>query len=487
MAKRKPNILFIQADQQRMDALGCYGNPIVRTPNLDRLAAGGVRFENAFTCTGVCTPARGALLSGQYPHRSGMVHNPELPGNRYGRRLCEFDSPVEPFSGILSAAGYDLHHVGKWHIGSWFGTKPAHFGFTGQFYPGYGYPREHPHYDRFLRRRGADGFGLHKARGGGQTKRYFNEHRVAPEASIPGYLCGQAVDRLRRCAKSARPFFLGLNFWGPHIPVNIPPEYLYMYHPADMPLPPSFANVTDHRPAIVDKAHRMWGGAILDEAMARRIIAAYYGYVTLIDHQVGRVLDALEATGQADDTVVIFTSDHGSTLGSHGLQDKGLNMYDDVYRIPLIISGPRVAKPGTSTDRFAITMDLSATFVDLAARRVPKSYDGAPLTPFMRGELRHTIRKEIVMEGFGHQVPFLQRAIRDRRYKYIFSATAIDEFYDIQADPHERRNLIDSADAKLIARCRRKLIAWGAANADHVTATFARLVDRPAHVPGPTA
>ena len=158
-------------------------------------------------------------------------------------------------------------------------------------------------------------------------------------------------------------------------------------------------------------------------------------------------------------------------------------MYDDVYRIPLIISGPRVAKPGASTDRFAITMDLTATFVDLAGRPTPKSYDGAPLTPYVDGDLKHTIRKEVVMEAFGHQVPFLQRAVRDKRYKYIFNATAIDEFYDIQADPHERHNLIDSADAKLIARYRRKLIAWGAAHGDHVAGTFARLTDRPAHTP----
>ena len=452
MAARRPNVLFIQTDQHRMDALGCYGNAIVQTPNIDRLAGGGVRFASAFTCTGVCTPARGALLRGQYPHKTGMIFNPENPGGRIGERLCTYDRPVEPFSRVLAEAGYDLHHVGKWHIGSWSGTTPRQFGFKGQFYPGYGYPREHAHYLRYLKSRGADGFDLRTPRGGKAAERYFNEHPVPAEASIPGYLCGQAVAALKRCAKGGRPFFLGLNFWGPHIPVNIPPEYLYMYDPADMPLPPSFANVTDHRPAIVDKAHRMWGGATLNEPMVRRIIAAYYGYVTLIDHQIGRVLRNLADTGLADDTVIVFTSDHGSTLGAHGLQDKGLNMYDDVYRVPLIISGPAVARPGSATDRFVITMDLTATFVALAGRRVPKCYDGRPLTPYIAGDLTHTIRRHVVMEAFGHQVPLLQRAVRDRRYKYIFNSTTIDEFYDIRADPHEKANLIDSADPKLLRR-----------------------------------
>ncbi len=474
MPTRKPNILFIQTDQHQRDILGCYGNPIVRTPNLDRLAAQGVRFTNAFTCTGVCTPSRGALLSGQYPHKTGMIFNPELPGGRVGRRLCTYDQPITPYSKLLADAGYDLHHIGKWHIGSWFETKPSHYGFKGPFYPGYGYPFDHPHYNRYLAKYGQPGFVTHPARPARNTKRYFAEHRVAAEASIPGYLCSQAVNVLKRTARRDNPFLLALNFWGPHIPVRIPPEYLYLYDPDDMPLPPNLGNITDHRPAIVAKAHNCWGGKILDETMVRRIIAAYYGYVTLIDEQIGRVLAALEATGQADNTVVIFTSDHGSTLGAHGLQDKGLMMYDEAYRIPLIISGPQVARPGSRVDPFVMNLDTAATFVDLAGQPVPDVYDGKPLTPYLRGDLKHTIRREVVMEAFGHQVPFVQRVVRDTRYKYIFNTTAIDEFYDIAADPFETTNLIDTADAALLRRYRRKLLAWGDANDDHATKVFAR-------------
>jgi len=425
MARQRPNILFFQTDQQRRDAAGCYGNPIVQTPNIDRLAATGIRFDNAFTCSAVCTPARGALLSGRYPHKTGMMCNPEMPSG-ISARLCEYTEPITPFSEPLREMGYVCHHVGKWHIGSWFESKPSDYGFGGVFYPGYGYPREHEHYLKYLKKHGANGFELKTPREGEKASRYFHEHDVPAEASIPGYLATQTIEQLKAFRQSGDKFFLSCNFWGPHIPVNIPPEYLYMYDAAEMPLPPSFRNITDNRPEIVLKAHKIWGGAGLDEEMARNIIAKYYGYVTLIDAQIGRVMAYLEDAGMLEDTVVIFSTDHGSTLGSHGLQDKGLNMYDDVYRIPMIISGPMVARQGAVVERIVSHTDLSPTFIDLAGGKVPEGYDGSPLTPYVEGDLKHTIRKEMVMEGFGHQVPFLQRSIRDLRFKYIYNTTAID-------------------------------------------------------------
>jgi len=469
-----PNILFIQTDQHLRSALGCYGNPLIRTPNLDRLAAEGIRFDRHFTCTGVCTPARGALLSGMYPHRSGMIFNPELPGNRVGARLCEFDRPVIPFSKLLREQGYDLYHIGKWHIGSWFESRPSHAGFRGVFHPGYGYPARHPHFLRHLARFGLSEFRLKKRpplRDDGWA--YFSEQVGAPpEASIPGYLCDQAVRTLRRTARSAEPFFLGLNFWGPHIPVNIPAAYLDLYDPAEVPLPANWRNIRDRRPEIVDKAHRLWGGHVLDENAVRRIIAAYYGYVTLIDEQLGRVFETLRATGQADRTVIVFTTDHGSTLGDHGLQDKGLMMYDEVYHIPLIIAGGPVARRGATFRNFTLTMDLTATFVDLAGAMPPPEYDGLSLKPVIEGDLRRKTRREVVCEAFGHQVPFVQRMIRDTRFKYIFNTAAMDEFYDVRTDPGERRNLIGSVEPRLLQRYRRRLAAWGRATDDHVAARF---------------
>ena len=247
-----------------------------------------------------------------------------------------------------------------------------------------------------------------------------------------------------------------------------------------MPLPENRNDIADHRPEIIEKAHRLWGGHVLTEDAMRRITAAYYGYVTLIDEQLGRVFEVLESTGQAERTVIVFTTDHGSSLGDHGLQDKGLMMYDEVYHIPLIVAGPGVARPGRVYRGYTITMDLTATFADIAGARAPADYDGVSLLPIIEGRPGHRPRREIVCEAFGHQVPFVQRMIRDDRCKYIFNTTTMDEFYDLRNDPWERRNLIATEDPRRLARYRRRLEAWGRRTEDHTTWRYLPGVTRPA-------
>lgn len=472
----KSNILYIQTDQHRPDIIGAYGNHIVKTPQLDQLAAQGIRFNNAFCCTGVCTPSRGAVLSGQWPHRSGMVFNPEMRAS-FGHRLCDFDGPITAFSEVLSKQGYALSNSGKWHIGPRNNKRgeSAFYGISGKHFEGYGYPADSKDYLKYLKKHGYDGFKTFEPKGGGiynDGKKpkgagyagavgggYISEHRVSPEASIPGYLCSDTIRQLKQYKKTGKNFFHSINFWGPHIPVNIPPEYLYMYNPDDMPLSDNNRNIDDNRAAIHEIIHRMWGGIHLDEYTQKRIIAAYYGYVSLIDDQLARVFEYLDKSGLHENTTIIFTADHGSTLGAHGLQDKGVNVYDEVYRIPLIIAGAQVKKPGV-VDSFISNLDLTPSFVDLANGKIPKSYDGSSLRPYLNGSFKHKLRNEIIGEGFGHQIPYPQRFIRDHQYKYIYNAVDHDEFYDVQRDPHEQLNIIDSIDPKILKKYRQKLIDW---------------------------
>ncbi len=472
----KTNILYIQTDQHRPDILGIAGNNRVKTPNLDKLAKSGILFDHAFCCTAVCTPSRGAVLSGMWPHRSGMVCNPEMRAS-FGHRLCEYDVPVTTFADVLNKKGYKVSNSGKWHIGPYHGKTGTskHYGIEGKHFDGYGYPANSKHYLSYLKKHGYKGFETKEAKGGGVYSAgkpskgagkgtagvgFFSEHRVKPEYSIPGYLCDDAINYLKKYKKSDKPFFHMINFWGPHVPVNIPPEYLYMYDPKDMKLSENNRNICDNRATIHEISHRMWGGKNLDEWSQKRIIAAYYGYVSLIDAQLGRVLDYLEKSGLAENTTIIFTSDHGTTLGAHGSQDKGLNVYDEVYRIPLIIAGPQVKKPGSVVNSFISNLDLTPTFVELAGAKVPDSYDGHSLIPYINGKTKHVIRKEIIGEGFGHQIPYPQRFIRDKRFKYIFNAVDHDEFYDLERDPHEQNNIIESIDPKILKRYRQKLLDW---------------------------
>ena len=204
-----------------------------------------------------------------------------------------------------------------------------------------------------------------------------------------------------------------------------------MYDWQDMPLPPNYLNIHDNRPPIIGKMLKMWGGERLNEEIIKRIRAAYYGYVTLIDHQLQRVMDYLEKSGLAENTLVVFSADHGTTLGAHGLQDKGMAMCEEIYRIPLIVSGPMVKNKGGEVNELISNLDYSSTFVDYAGGKIPDIYHGETLRPYLEGKLKHKIRNEIVLEAFGHQMPFLQRCIRDKKYKYIFNTTTNDEFYNI--------------------------------------------------------
>ena len=475
----KTNILYIQTDQHRPDILGIAGNSRIQTPNLDRLAAGGILFDHAFCCTAVCTPSRGAVLSGMWPHKSGMIFNPESRAS-FGHRLCEYDVPVTTFAEVLRETGYHVSNSGKWHIGPR-GERgsSAFYGIEGRHFDGYGYPANSKHYAAYLKKHGYGAFRTYEPRGGGvystgkpakhgglTSSGFFSEHRVKPEHSIPGYLCEDALRYLKKYNKSQEPFFHSINFWGPHVPVNIPPEYLYMYDPEDMQLSENNRNITDNRAAIHEISHRMWGGVNLDEHSQKRIIAAYDGYVSLIDAQLGRVLDYLDKSGLSEQTMIIFTSDHGTTLGAHGSQDKGLNVYDEVYRIPMIINGPLVQKPGSRVSSFISNLDLTPTFVELAGASVPESYDGFSLMPYIEGNMRHVVRKEIIGEAFGHQIPCPQRFIRDKRFKYIFNAVDHDEFYDMIRDPHEQNNIIESIAPRILNRYRKKLLSWAQETGD---------------------
>lgn len=446
----RANVLLLMTDQHRVDTLGCYGNRICQTPALDGLARRGVRFDNAFTPTAICTPARASLLTGVLPFRHTLLANYE---RNVGYRE-ELDGRFRPFSTELAAAGYQLGHVGKWHIGKERG--PAEYGFDGIHYPGWGNPVNHPDYRQWLADRGLPEFALKsQVRGtfpNGEPGNLLAGVLDAPvEATFEHYLADRTIEKLRIYAADGRPFYLACDWFGPHLPYCIPADYYYRYDPATVDLPASIAETFAAKPRVQSSYSQHWTFDSIGLDGWRELTAAYWGYVTLIDEQVGRVLAALDELDLTDSTVVAFTADHGEFTGSHRLHDKGPAMYDDIYRIPFIVAGPGV-RGGRCEDRFATLTDLTPTFCDLAGVTPPGHYDGRSLLPLLRGEPDIDWPAEIVAEFHGHHFPYPQRMIRTGTHKLVVNPADRNELYDLAADPDELHNRYDHPELADVRR-----------------------------------
>ncbi len=455
------NFLVIQTDQQRRDCLGLYGNALVRTPTVDALAREGVAFDYAFTPTPICAPARASLITGKRPCHHGILFNRES-GTVAGH---DFRGKHETLAGILAEGGYRSTLCGKWHVGS--EMPPSECGFLGVFYPGYGYPSEHAHYLAYLEKLGT-GFTLrdefHSRMPNGSDGTLLAAVQEGPEeASVPCYIVEQAIDAIRRSAARGEPFLVRCDFWGPHAPYIIPERYARMYDPASIPPWPNFDDDLSSKPGIQRAMRRYWGVQDFTWKEWSRLVAMCYGYTTLIDDQVARLLAALNDEGLADETAVFYTSDHGGMVGAHGLADKGPYPYDEICRVPLIARLPG-APGGRRTDALAYNMDLMPTILELAGCRAPERLDAVSLVPLLRGE-REKVREDetVLVEFHGHQAPYSQRMVRTRSTKYVFNAPDSDELYDLAADPGELVNLAADPDrGELLARMRslmRELLA----------------------------
>ncbi|GAB3473711.1 sulfatase-like hydrolase/transferase [Nocardiopsis coralliicola] len=431
------NQLFLMTDQHRVDTLGCYGNPHVSTPNLDRLAASGTRFDRCYTPTAICTPARASLLTGQAPFRHRLLAN-------YERNVGyqeDLDPGVFTFPEALRAQDHQLGLIGKFHGGTH--RTAASFGFDGPDLPGWHNPVDHPDYRAYLEERGLEPYAIAEPVRGttpnGNPGNLLAARLQQPEeATFEAYLATRAIELLERYAADGRPFFLATHFFGPHLPYLVPDEYYDLYDPALVELPPSIAETFEGKPSVQRNYSAHWTFDTMPLEATRKLIAVYWGYVTLIDTQIGRILDRLDALGLADETAVYFTADHGEFTGSHRLHDKGPAMYEDIYRIPGIVripgAGPQVR------EEFAGLTDFTATILELAGCDPEAAVDGRSLVPLVRGEAQPEWPGELLAEFHGHHFPHPQRMLRDDRYKIVVNPESVNELYDLDTDPHELWN-----------------------------------------------
>lgn len=460
------NILYIMTDQQRYESLGVSGKSICRTPNLDRLAAEGVNFTNAYTVCALCTPGRASMLTGLYPHNHKMLIN----NDHHPSVHEEFPDYIRLISQDLTEAGYNCGYAGKWHCGT--RKVPTSYGFRGMDVPAYGHPFRTSEYKDYIKRKNLEMPKLlecipESAASDPKLTGKCGTFSGPPEACEPyfvaDYSIGMMKDFAKKCKETGKPFMMFVSFWGPHHPCVVPEPYASMYDPADVQLWDSFEDDLACKP----RAHRIFrdsiypGGKDLGRDTWKKMIAKYWGFCTFMDDQVGRMLEALEEMGIADSTSVLFSTDHGDTIGCHGgLWDKGPFMYEDIYHIPLIVKIPGVGGKGETCDKLVSNMDLATTALDIAGVKPKQLHDARSLLPIIENP-KAEWPDDLMCEFHGHRFSYTMRMIRWDKYKYVFNAADFDELYDLELDPSEMVNRIaDPAYSKIADEGRKRLLKW---------------------------
>ncbi len=422
-AARRPNILFLFADDMRADTIAAHGNPHIRTPNVDRLAAAGFSFHGNYVFGGnngaVCVPSRAMLMSGKTWFH---IDAPTLAGTKL---LPE----------LLGEQGYATFGTGKWHNGQASWLRAFQRGKTILF----GGMSDHTKVP--VRDLGADGR-LTAERTG---ERFSSE------------LFADSAIEFIRSQQGAKPFFAYVAFTAPHDPRQPPLRYREEYYRSLPPLPANFLpQLPFDNGMMKDVRDENLGAWPRTEAMIRDQLAEYYGLITHMDEQIGRILAALRQSGQADNTIILFAADNGLALGGHGLLGKQ-SVFEHSMRTPLIIAGPGIPAGG-STKAFTYLLDLFPTLCDVLAITRPPGLEGESLRPLWEGK-QACVRDSVFL-------PFLdlQRAVRDDRWKLIaYPKIGHLQMFDLRTDPHETINLIDRPEhAVHVARLQQVMRQWQA-------------------------
>lgn len=451
----RPNILWICSDQQRHDTIHALGNPHIRTPNLDRLVAEGVSFTHAFAQSPVCTPSRACFLTGRYPRTTRCRQN--------GQNIPADEVLI---TRMLADVGYDCGLVGKLHLSACDGRVEARIDDGYRVF----HWSHHPNpdwaenaYIHWLEERGRKWEDLYRKPPGDHVW-----PGVPAEFHQTTWCAEKTIEFIRENRDG--PWLMSVNPFDPHHPFDPPEEYLRRYDPSDVPAPTYRPGELDHKPVYQQVDHQgAYGGhglssARLSEHEHRRIVAAYYAMIELLDDQVGRIIEALEATGQRENTIIIYMSDHGEMLGDHGILLKGPYFYDCAIRVPLIMSWPGRFERGLRSDALLELTDLPPTLLELCGMDVPERMQGKSFACILTrdsppNEHRDHVFCEYYNAMVGHNRAAHGTMIRDRDYKIaVYHGIQAGELYDLRADPGEFDNLWDSPDHRdlrtdLLKRC----------------------------------
>ena len=432
----RPNVLMIMTDQHHASCVGYRGHPDVRTPNIDRLAEGGVRFDDAFTVHGTCVPSRVSYLTGQYPHTTGV----------FGSDRKAVPASLLSLAAYLRNFGYTTGLVGKKHLPHW---ATDGFEYERVCYHSDAPTREN-HYYNYLKR-----LGLHAAYDGlGDIEKFCLGDEVIPvEHSLETWTGDEALRYLDEAGD--KPFFLQVSFERPHPPLTVPPGCPFTYDPSSLTLPENREEVESA--FFFDRnVELLWTSSHHGEDTLRLALAKYYALISLIDHNIGRIIERLEARGLRERTIVVFCADHGDFAGEYSRMAKGFP-YDALHRIPFVWNWPGRLREGKVVEGFAENVDFFPTICGLLGARTPPTVQGQDLTPVVTGDAAPE-RDAVFYESIG------VKTVRTKTHKLNYAFTGegeVGELYDLGRDPHEYHNVYnDPAHREVRETLERRLLDW---------------------------
>ena len=444
---RMPNILWICPDMQRFDTIEGLNNNYVHTPNLRKLMSESVTLTHTYVQSPVCSPSRASFLTGRYPHTTGL--------RSLGQRIRPDEHLV---TRILSDYGYACGLSGKLHLSPTFGGRledrinDGYSVFDWSHDLTYLWPT-HNMWHVWLREQGVKWPAPPRGR-----EALTWGVPIDPKYTQTAWCSDRAIQFIHG-QRSFNPWLMSVNIFQPHAPYWPTEEYLSHYNPADIPGPNYHEGELKNKPVYQQIDHQAGIGGHgpsfvkTSDLEHRKIKAAYYAMIEQVDTEVGRMLQALEETGQAENTIVVYMSDHGEMLGNHGIIDKGAYFYEGAIRVPMIIRWPGKYKAGLRSDALVEMVDLAPTLLEAAGIAIPERMQGRSLTPLLTGQTT-THRDSIYCEFFdAYEIydapPPMAVCVRNEHYKIVYYQTLnFGELYDLEKDPDETYNLWDSSNAR---------------------------------------
>lgn len=479
--EQRPNVLLITSDQQHWMAIG-YNDPQCKTPNLDRLASMGVVFDRAYTCNPTSTPTRASLITGMYPSQHGAY--------ALGTKL---DEQVPTVGQAFAAAGYETALIGKAHFQPLAGSASypsaeaypilQDLSFWKEFSgPFYGFEhveltRNHgdeahvgQHYLLWLQDRVGDRWKEWYRKPTGIADNQRGSWNMPEAYHMNAWIAERTNALLDSYKESGSHFFIWASFFDPHPPYLVPEPWASMYDPEEMSIPDTFtddlADMPEHyrltqesSPDVskwYSEAEKFWVHGLESHnrpfwrERIKQDIALYYGMISMMDHYIGLILDKLEANGQLDNTIILFTSDHGHLYGHHGLHTKGVFQYEDAIRIPFIVKSPNQTAEGVRKDDLMSVIDIAPSLLAECGIPVPATMTGVDQHEVWTTQQK-SARRGLIVENRFQPTLFYVKTYVNERYKITFNRNSTEgELFDLQKDPNELVNLWDSPDYQQI-------------------------------------